>query len=212
MTVSLIAEIARDGDVVRAPRRLQLSQRTGQEVPLVDQAMGPRVGEHVRDLSGSAPTRNDVALLSLQGWMERLRDYKGVVCVVPAGNSGSRRPSWPAAFPEMISMGALATDLRTRADFSDFGGWVDVYAPGRDLINAYATGIYTCHANPFKGQERTFYGMAKWSGISFSTPIVTGLIAARMSRSGENAQQAAAALLAEARAKAVPGVGPVLLP
>ncbi len=41
-------------------------------------------------------------------------------------------------------------------------------------------------------------------------PIVTGLIAARMSRHGESAREAAAALLAGART--IPGVGRVLLP
>jgi hypothetical protein len=54
--------------------------------------------------------------------------------------------------------------------------------------------------------------MARWSGTSFSSPIVTGLIASRMSRTGECAQEAGAALLAEARAQSVPGLGPVLLP
>lgn len=179
-------------------------------VPRLVGALG--LGVDIFHLTIAAPTRADLPLIAFEAWLKLLRQYKGVVVVVAAGNSGSRRPSWPAAFSEVVSVGALAADWRSRASFSNHGGWVDVYAPGRDLINAYTSGTYVCHVEPYTGQQRQFYGMAKWSGTSFSTPIVTGLIASRMSRTGENGQQAAAALLAEARERAIPGVGPILLP
>ena len=160
----------------------------------------------------ACPSRLDVPLIGFREWLRQLRNYGGAVCIAPAGNSGIRRPSWPAAFADVVSVGALGADWRGRASFSDFGSWVDVYAPGRDLINAYTTGTYQCQVAPYAGTNRTFYGMAKWSGTSFSTPIVSGLIAARMSATGENAGTATAALLVQARAEAVPGVGPVVLP
>jgi subtilisin family serine protease len=179
-------------------------------VSKLDAALG--LGVDIFNLSVTSPTRNDMPMLSFAAWLDRVRQYKGVVCTIAAGNSDSRVPEWPAAFPGTVSVGALAADWHSRADFSNHGGWVDVYAPGRGLINAYATGTYTCKVPPYAGQQRKFYGMARWSGTSFSTPIVTGLIAARMSRTGENGKQAAEALLAEAHAQAIPGVGAVLLP
>ncbi len=169
-------------------------------------------GHDIFHISASAPTRNDRPMEAFATWLKHARAYKGVVCVAPAGNSGSHLPSSQAAFRHVVSVGALAADWRSRALFTNYGPWVDVYAPGRNLINAYATGTYTYQTTPYEGKTRAFYGMAQWSGTSFSSPIVTGLIAARMTRTGENGQEAAAGLLAKARKQAIPGVGPILLP
>jgi hypothetical protein len=176
----------------------------------LDQALD--LGVDIFNLSITAPTLKDRPLLAFARWLERAQEYKGVVCVAAAGNSGVQQPFWPAAYPEVVSVGALAADWRSRADFSNYGGWVDVYAPGRDIVNAFATGTYQCYVDPYTGVFRKFYGMARWSGTSFSAPVVSGLIAARMSRTGENGKEAAAALLAEARSQAIPGTGPILLP
>ena len=180
-------------------------------------------GTDIFHLSVASTTRKSLQLLSFWTWLKQLRQHKGIACVAPAGNSGSRLPHWPAASPDVASVGALAADWRNRASFSNYGGWVDAYAPGRNLINAFGYGRFDCEMFPYHQQDekdpfphdhehRHFHGMAQWSGTSFSSPIVTGLIADRMWRTGENGIEAAAAVLCAARSHAIPGVGAIALP
>ncbi len=140
-----------------------------------------------------------------------LRDSHKTVLVAAAGNDGQDWRFSPAMMRGVVSVGALASSEETRAWFTNFGDWVRVYAPGEDLVHAYAHGTYRYFETQGRPDQR-FDGMARWSGTSFSTPVVAGLIAARMSGTGETAREAARSLLALARAQALPGVGPVLRP
>lgn len=68
---------------------------------------------------------------------------KGVVLVAAAGNDGARKPdasgfapySYPAAFPGVVSVGAIDTGSR-RASFSNWNPSVLVAAPGVDILGA----------------------------------------------------------------------------
>ena len=162
-------------------------------------------------MSAGGYTRNNVPSLAFQAlWEERLSQLGGIVLVAAAGNDSRSSPFWPAAFPWCVGVGSMSRDGQRRSWFSNYGAWVDVYAPGEEIVNAYAHMPYMTVVD---GEMRdTSAGIVTWSGTSFSTPIVTGLIAARMSRTGENARQAADALLAAARGQFRPGVGPRLFP
>jgi hypothetical protein len=155
-------------------------------------------------------TRLHLPMHTFNAFYDRRLRHVNVVVVAPAGNDDTRLPTFPAAYSWVIGVGALSADGNSRATFSNHGHWVDVYAPGEDLVNAYAVGDYQCEEAPY--DQRHFEGLVSWSGTSFSTPLVAGMIAARMSATGENAPLAAEALLQFARNQSAPGIGPVLFP
>ncbi len=162
-------------------------------------------------LSAGVRTRRNLPPMTFEVfWEERLQYLKGTVLIAAAGNDGDRGPFWPAAFPWAVSVGALEDDRR--AGYSNYGSWVDVYAPGTHTLGAYPKETYEYLEPPqVVGSTAEFpTGFALWSGTSFSAPMVAGLTAARMTWSGESGRQAAHTLLDRAKTDAVVGVGAVL--
>lgn len=166
-------------------------------------------GPDVINLSAGTYTRRDWTSLGFHLFHRRHPD---IAFVAAAGNDTTDRPFYPAAYDWAVSVGALGTDQQHRAWFSNYGDWVDVYALGEGMVNAYATGLYTYHEPPRMPSAQTFDGMARWSGTSFSAPLVAGLIAERMGRTGDSAGDAVQAVLKLARSQALSGIGPALYP
>ena len=96
------------------------------------------------------------------------------IVVAASGNGGHSRVRWPAALPSVLSVGALDAAGRTRWPYSDYGPWVDIWAPGVDIVSAYL--------------ERS---SAVWSGTSASAAIVSGAVA-RLIGQGNTSQSAVA--------------------
>ena len=96
----------------------------------------------------------------------------GTVAVAAAGNNGATdrqcpRPEWPAALDTVITVGAL-DDRNHPAPFSPEAPWVDVVAPGVEVVST---------AVPRHPGGALF---AAWSGTSFASAVVSGAIAARV--------------------------------
>src|SRR5581483_4462834 len=70
----------------------------------------------------------------------RYANGKGAVVVVAAGNEAEvgNAASYPAAYPEAVAVGAVQQDL-SRAPYSDYGSYVDVAAPGSDILSTWHT-------------------------------------------------------------------------
>lgn len=63
--------------------------------------------------------------------LERARE-RGILVIASSGNAFSEIPQYPAAFPSVISVTAIAED-GARINASSYGGFVDLLAPGVDM-------------------------------------------------------------------------------
>lgn len=95
---------------------------------------------------------------------------QGVVLVAAAGNDNSSAPFYPAFYPHCIAVGAT-DENDSRAFFSNYGPWVDIAAPGLNILSTTPN-----HDNYIHN-----YGIALsydyLSGTSMASPHVAGIAA-----------------------------------
>lgn len=108
----------------------------------------------------------DVVVSPLLRETVRIAYDAGVVIVGSAGNNVSDAIHYPSGYPEVISVGA--SDSRDRlAAFSNYGPFVDLLAPGVDILSASfhydTTGlVHDCGGEQF------------YQGTSFAAPLAAG--------------------------------------
>jgi hypothetical protein len=97
----------------------------------------------------------------------------GALIVAAAGNDGTSDPSFPASFPEVLSVSAVGPD-RELASYSSFGPTIGIAAPGGDFDDGDATFGVLSLIWDFK-MGGPAYAFA--DGTSMATPHVTGVAA-----------------------------------
>ncbi|MEO8609122.1 MAG: S8 family serine peptidase [Chloroflexota bacterium] len=89
---------------------------------------------------------------------------KGVMVVAAAGNSYGGAVMYPAAYPNVVAVASVDTNLQI-SNFSAVGPEVDLRAPGRDIMSTSLDGSYIAS-----------------NGTSFAAPQVAGIAALEIGR------------------------------
>jgi len=93
---------------------------------------------------------------------------EGILIVAAAGNDGNDAQIYPCAFQGVVCVGSVSLDGKI-SSFSNFGGHVDLYAPGEDILAAVPTFL-----------SSDFFGIKGYdfkSGTSQAAPMVSGALA-----------------------------------
>jgi serine protease len=110
----------------------------------------------------------------------------GVTVVAATGNEGLRGVSFPAAYPNVIAVGALDGRKR-RAPYSNFGPELDVMAPGGDVDrdetglndrpDGFGDGVVQQTFDPFLARVGIYddFAFFFFQGTSMATPHVASV-------------------------------------
>lgn len=110
--------------------------------------------------------------------LQRAIEYalaKNVVVVAAMGNDGKNKKAYPAALPGVISVGSVDFDKR-RSEFSNYGDWITVVAPGSQILSTLPT--YETTMTEFEKEQEYDY----LDGTSMACPMVAGLAGLILSR------------------------------
>ena len=125
----------------------------------------------------------DVINMSLGSPSSSLTEYRAiqyaydrdVVLVAASGNEFARSVSYPAAYPEVIAVGAVRAS-GTRSPYSNTGSGLEIVAPGGDLNrddngDGYADGVLQ------ETVQNGRFTYVFWEGTSMATPHVAAAAA-----------------------------------
>ncbi|WP_179959430.1 S8 family serine peptidase [Marinobacter changyiensis] len=141
----------------------------------------------VGGLDNGGEPKADIANMSLGGlpFIQPMQDAitaasdNGVIFVAAAGNSNTSVPSYPAAFDKVFSVSAV-DGAGDRASYSNFGGWIDLAAPGGDATrDANSDGVADLVLSASAafidgGLDPVYIGL---QGTSMAAPHFSGVLA-----------------------------------
>jgi hypothetical protein len=175
------------------------------------------IAQRIRDAAGNV----DLLNLSFGGYampMAHLRvlasavrhvQAAGAVVVSSAGNDATCRPTYPAALPGVIAVGAVGPN--GPAPFTNYGPWVRACAPGVDLVSSFFREFHGAGPAPAGGTDPDdFESWAVWSGTSFAAPAVVGALAREMRTLGVTPAEAVARVIDDPRLMRIADLGTVV--
>lgn len=145
----------------------------------------PDNGKLVVNLSLGTDTVDGRPPLALRVGLALVREVEAerngeVLLVAAAGNDGTDRLCWPAAFaeadPRVLAVAALDANDEP-AKWSTHGSWVTCSTVGVSVVSTFVTGEEDPQLDPEGAEKFGDNAWASWTGTSFAAPQVAARIA-----------------------------------